>query len=82
MWREADSIYNPDVDPAAVLFPMGTKTSKAWAWTLGASVQDMQKAGVDFDPDVRTMESVQGKATSGSALEVNDVPYSISQEQY
>ena len=74
MWREADVNYNPDLDPAAVLFPMGTKTSKAWAWTLGASVQDMQKAGVEFDPNIRTMESVQGKAASGNALEVTGVP--------
>ena len=33
-------------------------------------METVQKAGVDFNPDTRTVTAIQGDAASGSALEV------------
>lgn len=57
----------------AMLFPLGTleATSKTtWSWTLCAHVDKVKEAGVEFDPEARTLTSVQGIASSGSALQV------------
>lgn len=58
---------------AAILFPLGTLESTSetsWSWTLIAQPQVVKQAGVEFDPEARTLTSVQGVASSGSALQV------------
>lgn len=57
----------------ALVMPMGTFEStkdKDWTWVLMAPLADVQKAGVHFDPSVRTTKAIQGDAASGSALQV------------
>lgn len=58
---------------AAILFPLGTLESTSatsWSWTLLAQPDVVKEAGVEFDPEARTLTSVQGVASSGSALQV------------
>ena len=43
---------------------------KAWSWALMAPMHTLKEAGVDFDPEVRTLKAIQGDAQSGDALEV------------
>lgn len=53
--------------------PLGTIEStkdKGWTWILQAPIADVQKAGVHFDPNARTVKAIQGDAVSSSALEV------------
>lgn len=55
------------------LLPMGTleKTKhKGWTWIMAMPLAEVQKAGVHFDPNNRTMKAIQGDAASDSALEV------------
>ena len=57
-----------------MMFQMGTLEStkdRSWTWILAAPIKVVQKAGVDFDPDTRSVTAIQGDATTGSALEVN-----------
>ena len=57
----------------AMLFPLGTledTSDTSWSWTLIAHVDKVKKAGVEFDPEARTLTSVQGVASCGSALPV------------
>ena len=57
----------------AMLFPLGTlesTSSTGWTWTLIAHLDMVKQAGVEFDPEARTLTSVQGIASSGSALQV------------
>ena len=57
----------------AMLFPLGTLESTratGWTWTLIAHLDMVKQAGVEFDPEARTLTSVQGIASSGSALQV------------
>jgi len=52
---------------------MGTLEStkdRSWTWILAAPMETVQKAGVDFNPDTRTVTAIQGDAASGSAFEV------------
>lgn len=59
--------------PFAMLIQMGTLEDtkhKPWTWILGAPLATLQKAGVQFDPEVRGLKAIQGDADSGSALEV------------
>lgn len=44
---------------------------QAWTWVLGCCMGQVKEAGVDFDPHARGIKSVQGGASSGSALEVS-----------
>lgn len=37
---------------------------------VAAPIADVLKAGVDFDPEKRTIKAVQGDSSSGSALEI------------
>lgn len=56
-----------------MLWPMGTLEEtqhKAWSWALMAPMQTLKEAGVDFNPEVRTLKAIQGDAQSGDALEV------------
>lgn len=56
-----------------MIFQMGTLEStqdRSWTWILAAPMATVQKAGVDFNPDTRTVTAIQGDAASGSALEV------------
>lgn len=67
--RGSNAIY-------AMLFPLGTLAATSdttWSWTLCAHMDKVKEAGVDFDPEARTLTSVQGIASSGSALQVSDV---------
>ena len=53
---------------------MGTLEStkdRSWTWILAAPMETVQKAGVDFNPDTRTVTAIQGDAASGSPFEVN-----------
>ncbi len=55
------------------LLPMGTLENtkdKGWTWIMAMPLAEVQKAGVDFDPNNRTVKAIQGDAASGSALEV------------
>ena len=57
----------------AMLFPLGTlenTSDTTWTWTLCAHLDKVKQAGVEFDPEARTLTSVQGIASSGSALQV------------
>lgn len=63
-------MYDSKVDPDAILFPTGSKQGKLWVWTLRAPLPVMHKAGVEFDPNVRNVASVQGEVAHGSALKV------------
>jgi len=59
--------------PFAIIFQMGTLEStkdRSWTWILAAPMETVQKAGVDFNPDTRTVTAIQGDAASGSAFEV------------
>lgn len=59
-----------------MLFPLGTleaTSDTTWSWTLCAHVDKVKEAGVEFDAEARTLTSVQGIASSGSALQVSDV---------
>lgn len=52
---------------------MGTLQStkdRSWTWILAAPMETVQKAGVGFNPNTRTVTAIQGDAASGSALEV------------
>ncbi|DBB12294.1 TPA: hypothetical protein ACH3X3_006390 [Trebouxia sp. C0006] len=54
------------------LLPMGTLENtkdKGWTWIMAMPLAEVQKAGVDFDPNNRTVKAIQGDAASGSALE-------------
>ncbi len=57
-----------------MVFKMGTleeTKDKAWTWVLSAPVDVVTAAGVDFDPEARSIKSVQGNAGGdGSALKV------------
>ena len=56
----------------AMLFEMGTleeTKDQSWTWVLGCPVHLVREAGVEFDPDARGVKSIQGNASSGSALE-------------
>ncbi|KAL3136312.1 hypothetical protein ABBQ38_005577 [Trebouxia sp. C0009 RCD-2024] len=56
----------------AMLFPLGTleaTSDTTWSWTLCAHVDKVKEAGVEFDAEARTLTSVQGIASSGSALQ-------------
>ncbi len=58
------------------LLPMGTMEhtkDKGWTWILAMPLAEVQKAGVDFDPNNRTVKAIQGDAASGSALEVTSI---------
>ncbi|KAL0048045.1 hypothetical protein WJX82_006382 [Trebouxia sp. C0006] len=58
--------------PFAIIFQMGTLEStkdRSWTWILAAPMETVQKAGVDFNPDTRTVTAIQGDAASGSAFE-------------
>lgn len=58
--------------PFAMIFQMGTLEStkdRSWTWILAAPMETVQKAGVDFNPDTRSVTAIQGDAASGSALE-------------
>lgn len=61
----------------AIVFKMGTleeTKDKAWTWVLSAPVDVVKAAGVDFDPDARSIKSVQGDAGgANSALEVKNL---------
>ena len=46
---------------------------ESWSWILGCPLNLVQKAGVHFDPNARGVKSVQGDASSGTALEVSSV---------
>lgn len=55
------------------LLPMGTSENtkhKGWTWIMAMPLAEVRRAGVDFDPNNRTVEAIQGDAASGSALEV------------
>jgi len=55
------------------LLPMGTLENtkhKGWTWIMAMPLAEVQKAGVDFDPNNRTVKAIQGDAASGSALDV------------
>lgn len=58
----------------AILFKMGTleeTKDRAWTWVLSAPIDVVQAAGVNFDPNVRSIKSVQGDAGgASSAFEV------------
>ena len=57
----------------AMLFPLGTledTSDTTFSWTLVAHVDKVKAAGVEFDPEARTLTSVQGIASSGSAHKV------------
>ena len=59
---------------SARLFKMGTleeTKDQAWTWVLGCPMDQVREAGVAFDPNARGVKSVQGDASSGSALEVS-----------
>ena len=43
---------------------------KGWTWIMAMPMAEVHKAGVDFDPNNRTVKAIQGDAASGSALEV------------
>ncbi len=63
-----------------MIFQMGTLEStkdRSWTWILAAPMKTVQKAGVDFDPDTRSITAIQGDAASGSALEVIIIHASI-----
>ncbi|KAL3144420.1 hypothetical protein ABBQ32_004168 [Trebouxia sp. C0010 RCD-2024] len=69
-WREPDAPIMSG--PFAMLIQMGTLEDtkhKPWTWILGAPLATLQKAGVQFDPEVRGLKAIQGDADSGSALE-------------
>ncbi|DBA89388.1 TPA: hypothetical protein ACH3X2_004747 [Trebouxia sp. C0005] len=54
------------------LLPMGTSENtkhKGWTWIMAMPLAEVRRAGVDFDPNNRTVEAIQGDAASGSALE-------------
>lgn len=54
------------------LLPMGTLENtkhKGWTWIMAMPMAEVHKAGVDFDPNNRTVKAIQGDAASGSALE-------------
>ncbi|KAL0021580.1 hypothetical protein WJX77_011733 [Trebouxia sp. C0004] len=54
------------------LLPMGTLENtkhKGWTWIMAMPLAEVLKAGVDFDPNNRTVKAIQGDAASGSALE-------------
>ena len=56
-----------------MLFEMGTleeTKDQSWTWVLGCPVHLVRQAGVEFDPDARGVKSIQGNASSGTALEV------------
>ena len=58
---------------SGMLFEMGTleeTKDQSWTWVLGCPLELVRKAGVEFDPDARGVKSIQGDATSGSALKV------------
>ncbi len=59
----------------AILFKMGTleeTKDRAWTWVLSAPIDVVQAAGVNFDPNVRSIKSVQGDAGgTSSAFEVS-----------
>ncbi|KAL0018627.1 hypothetical protein WJX79_005682 [Trebouxia sp. C0005] len=58
--------------PFAMIFQMGTlekSKDRSWTWILAAPMETVQKAGVDFNPDTRTVTAIQGDAASGNALE-------------
>lgn len=58
--------------PFAIIFQMGTLQStkdRSWTWILAAPMETVQKAGVGFNPNTRTVTAIQGDAASGSALE-------------
>ena len=60
--------------PFAMLMTMGTLEDtkhKPWTWILGAPLAAVKEAGVDFDPNARSVKAIQGDAQSGSALEVS-----------
>ena len=44
---------------------------RAWTWVLSAPVTMVREKGVDFNPEKRSIKSVQGDAGKSSALEVN-----------
>ena len=44
---------------------------RAWTWVLSAPVDVVKEMGVDFDPEKRSIKSVQGDAGKSSALEVS-----------
>ena len=57
----------------AMLFPLGTleeTSDTTFSWTLVAHVDKVKAAGVEFNPEARTLTSVQGIASSGSAHQV------------
>lgn len=61
----------------AMLFPLGTleeTSDTGFSWTLFAHVGKVKEAGVEFDPEARTLTSVQGIASSGSAMQVQYQP--------
>lgn len=63
--------------PFAMMFQMGTLEStkdRSWTWILAAPIKVVQKAGVDFDPDTRSVTAIQGDAPTGSVLEVGTKP--------
>ena len=71
VFKDSD-MRNPQ-EPFAIVFQMGTLDStreRSWTWVLAAPMNLVRKAGVDFDPDARTVTAIQGDAASGSALEV------------
>ena len=61
--------------PFAVIFKMGTledTKDRAWTWVLSAPIDYVKAAGVEFDPEARTIKSVQGETGhKSSASEVS-----------
>lgn len=59
----------------AILFKMGTleeTKDRAWSWVMSAPIDAVKAAGVDFDPNARSIKSVQGDAGGqSSAFEVS-----------
>lgn len=65
----------------AMLFEMGTldeTKEQSWTWVLGCPIDQVRAAGVEFDPNARGVKSVQGDASSGSALEVRSLDCAVS----
>ena len=64
-----------------MLFEMGTleeTKGQSWTWVLGCPLDQVRAAGVEFDPNARGIKSVQGDASSGSALEVGVLDCAMS----
>ena len=65
-----------------MLFKIGTlpeTEDRPFSWVLSAPLEFLTDAGIDFDPEVRSIKSVQGKSEGKtSALEVSQADDQMS----